>query len=158
MFSKRVLIIVGVVIFIIANIIILSISGGRQSTQGFGRVALFFVAPFQEVVSDTIRLSNRIWVTYFSLASTAQENTVLKRSLRESRARNNQSFRRAAVSRPAFQPDEALPESHHVCCNRRAKAMRDRIGLHEAGSSGDGPMNCVPNASTMESQISKSPA
>ena len=90
MFSKRVLIIVGVVLFVIANIIILSISGGRQATQGFGRVALFFVAPFQEVVSDTIRVSSRIWETYFTLASTAQENVALKRSLRESRAQTNQ--------------------------------------------------------------------
>lgn len=90
MFSKRVLIIVGVVIFIIANIIILTISGGRQATQGFGRVALFIVAPFQGFVSDTIRQSNRIWVTYFSLASTAQENATLKRSLRESRAQYEQ--------------------------------------------------------------------
>ena len=90
MFSKRVLIIVGVVIFIIANIIILTISGGRQATQGFGRVALFIVAPFQEFVSDTIRQSNRIWITYFSLASTAQENATLKRSLRESRAQYQQ--------------------------------------------------------------------
>ena len=68
MFSKRVLIIAGVVIFIIANIVILTISGGRQATQGFGRVALFIVAPFQEFVSDTIRQSNRIWITYFALA------------------------------------------------------------------------------------------
>jgi rod shape-determining protein MreC len=90
MLSKRVLIIVGILFFIMANIIILSVSGGRQATQGFGRIALFWVAPFQEIVTDTIRFCSSLWQTYFTLATTAQENTRLKRSLRESRAQYSQ--------------------------------------------------------------------
>lgn len=90
MLSKRVLIIVGIVFFILANIIILSVSGGRPATQGFGRIALFVVAPFQEMVADTIRFSGNIWSTYFELASTARENADLQRDLRRVRAQYNQ--------------------------------------------------------------------
>jgi len=81
MFSKKMLLIVGAIVLIVVNVTILYISGSRYRSFGFGRVAIFFVAPLQEAVTGSIRFARGIWSHYFYLVSVAQENDNLKKKL-----------------------------------------------------------------------------
>jgi rod shape-determining protein MreC len=55
MFSKKMVMIVGVIVLIAVNIIVLSVSNRRYQSYGPGRIAISLIAPFQEAVS---KLSN----------------------------------------------------------------------------------------------------
>jgi len=90
MFSKKILLIVGAIVLIVVNITILYISGSRYRSSGFGRVAIFFVAPLQETVTDSVNFAKDIWNHYFYLVSTAQENDNLKKELNRAVAKNSQ--------------------------------------------------------------------
>ena len=90
MFSKKTLLIVGAIVLIVVNITILYISGGRYRSFGFGRVAIFFVAPMQEAVADSIRFARGIWGHYFYLVSVAKENDNLKKKLSRIVDKNSQ--------------------------------------------------------------------
>ncbi len=90
MFSKKMLLIVGAIVLIVVNITILYISGSRYSSSGFGRVAIFFVAPLQEAVTDSVSFAKGIWNHYFYLVSVAQENDNLKKELSRAVAKNSQ--------------------------------------------------------------------
>ena len=81
MVSKKMLLIIGAVVLIVVNITILYISGSRYRSFGFGRVAIYFIAPVQEAVTDSIRFTKGIWSHYFHLVSVAQENEKLKQRL-----------------------------------------------------------------------------
>jgi rod shape-determining protein MreC len=91
MFSKKMVLIVGVIILIIVNVILLSITSKRQSTFGLGRVGLSFVAPFQELITRSVRFSRGIWQNYFFLVSVAHENETLKSSLNQFIEKNNET-------------------------------------------------------------------
>ena len=90
MLSKKMLVVVGAILLVAANLVILYIAGNRYPSHGLGRFALFFVAPFQEAVSEAIRFSKGTWDNYFDLVATARENARLKKSLRQAVARNSQ--------------------------------------------------------------------
>ena len=90
MFSKKMFLIVGVIILITVNIILLSFSSKSQSTFGLGRVGLLLVSPFQELVTRSIRFARDIWEHYFFLVSVAHENENLKKSLNQFVAKSNQ--------------------------------------------------------------------
>jgi len=91
MFSKKTVVIVGVVVLVAINIIVLSItSRKRPPSYGLGHVALPFVAPFQDAVTHSIRFLRGIWSHYFYLASVAKENDQLKRALGQATEKNNQ--------------------------------------------------------------------
>jgi rod shape-determining protein MreC len=90
MFSKRTLLIVGAIVLIVVNITILYISGSRYRSFGFGRVAIFFIAPMQNAVDGSIRFARSVWSQYFYLVSVAKENDNLKKKLRQIVDKNNQ--------------------------------------------------------------------
>ena len=91
MFSKKTVVIVGVVVLVAINIIVLSItSRKRPPSYGLGHVALPFVAPFQEAVTHSIQFLRGIWSHYFYLVSVAKENDQLKRALGQATEKNNQ--------------------------------------------------------------------
>ena len=90
MFSKKMVLIVGGIVLITVNVILLSITSKSRSTLGIGRVGLSFVAPFQELVTRSVRFTRGVWRHYFFLASAAQENDILKKMLNESIEKNNQ--------------------------------------------------------------------
>lgn len=90
MFSKKMLLIVGLALLIVANVIILFIFGSRYPSHGIGRFALFLVAPIQDTVSETLQSGQDVWKHYFALVATARENEQLKEALQESMARNRQ--------------------------------------------------------------------
>jgi len=83
--------IVGMVVLIVANIIFLSVySRHRYPDSALGRIAISLVAPFQEVVTHSIRFVKSIWNHYFFLVSVAKENENLKKSLRHISEKNKQ--------------------------------------------------------------------
>ncbi len=89
MFSRKMVLIIGVIILITVNIIGLSITSKRYATFGLGRIAISFVAPFQELVTRSVRFVRNIWEHYFFLVSVAQENNSLKASLNQAIEENN---------------------------------------------------------------------
>lgn len=90
MFSKKTVVIVGVLIAVAINIIVLSVVNRQPGqTSGFGRVAIFFISPFQEFITRSIRSSQNVWKHYFNLVSVAEENDRLKAALNEALAEKN---------------------------------------------------------------------
>ena len=76
------MVIVGIIVLIAVNITVLSISSKRRYTSPRpGKIALFFVSPFQDAVTSTIRFVRNVWSHYFFLVSIAEENDQLKRTL-----------------------------------------------------------------------------
>jgi len=91
MFSKKTVVIAGVIVLIAINIVILSISSkGRPTPYGIGSVAIFFVAPFQSAVTHSARFVRNMWTHYFFLVSAAKENDDLKISYGRATEKINQ--------------------------------------------------------------------
>jgi len=90
MFSKKVILIVGLTLLVVVNVVILFIFSSRYPSHGIGRFALFLVAPIQDAVSETIQLGGDVWRHYFALVDTARENERLREALQKSIARNSQ--------------------------------------------------------------------
>lgn len=91
MFSKKKMMIVGVVLLVVANIIILSITSRRQySLHTPGPILIGIIAPFQDGVAKSMNYIGDLWRHYFDLASAARENDALKKTL----ARNIQENKR----------------------------------------------------------------
>ncbi len=82
--------IVGGIVLIAVNVILLSITSKSQSTFGLGRVGISFVAPFQEIVTRSMRFTRGIWQNYFFLVSAAHENQSLKKSLNQFVEKDNE--------------------------------------------------------------------
>jgi rod shape-determining protein MreC len=90
MFSKKTLMAVGLVALIATNIIALSVNSKRNfPSNGTGRVVIFFVAPFQDLFTRSIRFTGDVWNHYFFLASAAKENDRLKKALTHALEQNN---------------------------------------------------------------------
>ncbi len=82
MFSKKTVMIVGIIILVSVNIIFLSVSSKyRYTAYSSGRFVLNVIAPFQDVITDTIRFTKNVWRHYFFLVSAARENDNLKKDL-----------------------------------------------------------------------------
>ncbi|MBU4287446.1 MAG: rod shape-determining protein MreC [Proteobacteria bacterium] len=97
MFSKKMVMIVGAVALIVVNIIILSVTSARYSSYGSGRVAIFFIAPFQEAIAQSVQFLKNIWGHYFFLVSVAKESDNLKKSLNYALDKNNR-YREIEIS------------------------------------------------------------
>ncbi|MFC1858460.1 rod shape-determining protein MreC [Thermodesulfobacteriota bacterium] len=90
MFSKKTLMVVGVIFLVGLNIIVLSITSSRYQSSSAGKLAISLVAPFQKIVTFSIRFIKDIWYHYFSLVSVTRENENLKRALSQAIEKNNQ--------------------------------------------------------------------
>jgi len=91
MFSKKMVVIIGVIALIIVNFIILSLtSRNNHNSYGAERFAIPFVAPFQKAVTHTVVLFRNVWRHYFYLVATSQENVSLKQKLRQAEEKNMQ--------------------------------------------------------------------
>ena len=89
MFSKKMVLIIGVIVLIAVNIIVLSVNSRRYTSFGLGRVAISFVSPFQELVTRTIRFTKDIWQQYFALVTVARENQILRSELNQASEKSN---------------------------------------------------------------------
>jgi len=97
MFSKKMVIIVGAVALIVVNIIILSVNSSQYSSYGSGRSAIFFIAPFQKIVTQSVQFLKNIWGHYFFLVSVAKENDNLKKTINHAIDKNNK-YREIEIS------------------------------------------------------------
>jgi rod shape-determining protein MreC len=89
MFSKKMVIIVGVIAIMAVNIILLSVFNRRYiSYYRPGRIAVSVIAPFQKASSKSILFLRDIWYHYFFLVHTAEENDALKKALDKSFEKN----------------------------------------------------------------------
>jgi len=91
MFSRKTVVMLGVLVFIAANIFLLTVSSRNRTSSLFPyRVTLSLVAPFQEIVIRWIRFNENIWSHYFYLVTAAKENKRLKQTLAGAEAKLNQ--------------------------------------------------------------------
>ncbi len=81
---------IGVIVLIAVNVIVLSLNARRHSTLGVGRLAVSFAAPFQELVTRTMRFARDVWRDYFYLVDVARENHKLRTQLNEAAEKSNQ--------------------------------------------------------------------
>ena len=84
--------IVGLIALVTISILTLSLSSREPyPAYGPGRIAISLVSPFQKVIVGTTRFFRDIWEHYFFLISVVEENEILHRELRQSRALNHQN-------------------------------------------------------------------
>ena len=81
MFSRKSVLILGGIALITINILVLSIAGKHHATNVFGRVAIAFVSPFQQLVTRSMHAAGDLWHHYFYLVSVSQENDRIKGEL-----------------------------------------------------------------------------
>jgi rod shape-determining protein MreC len=90
MFSKRALLIIGLIVFFAMGLTILILPHQPLDPEsGSGGVVIGFAAPFQKAASNTIRSAKDVWRRYFALVSVSEENLRLKRLLAETVAENH---------------------------------------------------------------------
>jgi len=93
MFSKKIVLVVGAIVLIVANIIILSVNSNRRyPARGIGGIALMVISPFQEMVTQSIHFARDVWKHYFYLVSTSMENEDLRKQLSIATENNNLCF------------------------------------------------------------------
>ena len=90
MFSRKLVLIVGFIVLIAVNIIGLSVTSRRSTTFGIERIAISAIAPFQELVTRSLRFTRDIWRQYFYLVTVAKENHVLMNQLSQAVENKNQ--------------------------------------------------------------------
>ena len=90
MFSKMTLMLVGITLLAVVNIVVLSVASSRYTSLESGGIAVVLVAPFQKVVTNSIRFACEIWGHYFFLVSAAKENDNLKKALNQATEKNNE--------------------------------------------------------------------
>ena len=81
MFSKKTVVIIGVVFLIIANFLILAVVGQRAPSSAPGGLTITVLAPFQNAFSQSSRFLRDIWRHYFAMVAASQENDQLKKQL-----------------------------------------------------------------------------
>lgn len=90
MFSKRMLIIIAVIMFIALSIVLLSITARRQSVSVESeKIPVAIVGPLQGMATYSIRAVRDVWKHYFYLVSAAKENDRLKKELSIAKEINN---------------------------------------------------------------------
>jgi rod shape-determining protein MreC len=103
MFSKKMVIIVGLIALVTISILSLSISSREPyPVYGPGRIAISLVAPFQKLLVGTSRFFRDIWEHYFFLISVVDDNDTLRHELREAKALNHQ-FRETQLANERLQ-------------------------------------------------------
>jgi rod shape-determining protein MreC len=90
MFSKKTVVVVGVIGIIMVNILILAVTSNRSTPFGPEAYGFKWVAPFQNGLTASIRFFQDIWGHYFFLVSVTKENEDLSRAISQARERQNQ--------------------------------------------------------------------
>lgn len=81
MFSRKTLMIAGVLILITISIIALSMTSRRHVTDEPGPIAIAFIPPFQKILTHLTNAAQDLWRHYFDLVRTAHENDRLRHAL-----------------------------------------------------------------------------
>jgi len=82
MFSRRVMIIFGVGLFIAVNFTVITMTS-RQAlpVNGLERLAISLTSPFQRMVTQVLGFGETVWTTYFTAVLAVEENHELRREL-----------------------------------------------------------------------------
>ena len=84
MFSRKLIIFVGLALFIAINFIAMTMSNkDTLPTSGIERLFISITSPFQMAVTKTIHFTRNIWDTYFMSIVAVKENIELKKQLGE---------------------------------------------------------------------------
>ena len=82
MFSRKLLIFVGLALFIAINFIVITMSSKESlPVIGIERLFISITSPFQLAVTKTIEFTQNIWDTYFISVRAVKENIELKKQL-----------------------------------------------------------------------------
>jgi rod shape-determining protein MreC len=82
MFSKKMVMIIGMIVLIAVNIILLSVFNRRYiSYYKPGRIAISLIAPFQKASTSSIRFVRDIWRHYFIMVNVVKENDNYQKAL-----------------------------------------------------------------------------
>ena len=82
MFSKKMVMIIGVIVLIAVNIILLSVFNRRYiSYYKPGRIAISLIAPFQKASTSSSRFIRDIWRHYFIMVNVVKENDNYQKAL-----------------------------------------------------------------------------
>jgi rod shape-determining protein MreC len=91
MFSKKTVMIIGVIVLIAVNIILLSVFNRRYiSYYRPGRIVISLIAPFQKASNNSIRFVRDIWRHYFFMVNVAKENDIYQKELNKAFGNNIQ--------------------------------------------------------------------
>ena len=91
MFSKKMVMIIGVIVLIAVNIILLSVFNRRYiSYYRPGQIAISLIAPFQKASTSSIRFVRDIWRHYFFVVNVAKENDNFQKALNKAFENNIQ--------------------------------------------------------------------
>ena len=82
MFSRNLLIFVGIALFIAINFTVITMSS-RDSlpVSGIERITISITSPIQQAVTKTIHFTQNVWNTYFMTVLAVKENIELKKQL-----------------------------------------------------------------------------
>jgi rod shape-determining protein MreC len=90
MFSKKMVMIAGLIVLVTLTILVLSLSSRRPyPAYGPGRVAIALVAPFQKMIVATTRFFSDIWEHYFFLVTVVDDNRILREELQQAMVLNH---------------------------------------------------------------------
>lgn len=82
MFSKQLLIYVGVALFIAINFIVITMSSREtMPTGGIERLFISITSPVQQAVTNTIGFTQSVWETYFMTVLAVKENIELRKQV-----------------------------------------------------------------------------
>ncbi|MCP4023690.1 MAG: rod shape-determining protein MreC [Desulfobacteraceae bacterium] len=82
MFSRKMFIFIGVALFVAINFTVITMSSRESlSIPGFERINIFFISPFQKVITNTLNFTDNIWKTYFVTVLAVDENRQLRKKL-----------------------------------------------------------------------------
>lgn len=82
MFSRRVLIIIGVGLFIAVNFLVITMTSRKSlPVSGVEHVGISITSPFQYMVTRVVGFGEDIWTTYFASVLAVEENHRLKSEL-----------------------------------------------------------------------------
>jgi rod shape-determining protein MreC len=91
MFSKKMVMIAGLIILVTLTILVLSLSSRRPyPAYGPGKIAIALVAPFQKTIVTTTRFFSDIWEHYFFLVTVVDDNRILRKELQQAMVLNRQ--------------------------------------------------------------------
>jgi len=91
MFSKKMVMIIGVIVLIAVNIILISVFNRRYiSYYRPGQIAISLIAPFQKASTSSIRFVRDIWRHYFFVVNVAKENDNYQKALNKAFENNIQ--------------------------------------------------------------------
>lgn len=98
MFSKKMVMIAGLIVLVTLTILVLALTSRRPyPAYGPGRVSIGLVAPFQKMIVSTTRFFSDIWEHYFFLITVVDDNRNLRRELQQAMVQNHR-LKEAALS------------------------------------------------------------